>query len=367
MQLCGELRVELEGRRVDAEASGRQGRLLLAYMVDSRERPAGRDELVDLLWPERRPPDPDAALRTQLSKLRRALGADALEGKATLQLRLPNETAVDLEQAAASLESAERALASSSWREARSAAAAAAEIAGRGFCVGLDGPWVDGRREEVAELRLRALECLAEASLGSDDADPRAAIDAAREIVATSPLRETGQRLLMIALAKRGSVPEALQVYEELRSLLREELGTTPSAALVELHERLLRSGGLAGGAETWVVVDPGSPREWVVQIESMLLVGRECGRVDPSRRLVLDDPTVSREHLELRRDAAGAVVLVDLSTNGTRVNGARVAGGTEVGLEDRDLIELGGETLLFRSPGSAISPTDRSRTTLRN
>ena len=55
-RLCGELRVEIEGRRVDAEASGRQGRLLLAYLVDNRDRQVGRDELLDLLWPERRPP-----------------------------------------------------------------------------------------------------------------------------------------------------------------------------------------------------------------------------------------------------------------------------------------------------------------------
>ncbi len=366
-RLCGELRVEIGGRRVDTEASGRQGRLLLAYLVDNRERQVGRDELLELLWPERRPPDPDAALRTQLSKLRRALGPEALEGKASLELRLPTKTTIDLEEAVAKLDDAERALAASDWRAARSAAERASDVTGGGFCVGLEGPWVEERREQIAEHRLRALECLAEASLGLGEAELGVAVDAAREIIVSSPLRETGQRLLMTALARRGSVPEAMRVFEDLRQLLREELGTAPSPRLVELHDRLLRSGALSGGQEAWVVVDPGSPREWVVQIEPMLLVGRECGRVDPSRRLVLDDPTVSREHLELRRDGEGGVVLVDLSTNGTRVNGSPVAPGAEISLQDRDVVELGNEKLLFRAPGAASPPADRFRTTLRN
>lgn len=55
-----------------------------------------------------------------------------------------------------------------------------------------------------------------------------------------APFRESGHRLLMEALAARGDVAEALRVYEELRVLLRDELGTPPSPATKALHRRLL-------------------------------------------------------------------------------------------------------------------------------
>jgi hypothetical protein len=44
-----------------------------------------------------------------------------------------------------------------------------------------------------------------------------------------APYRETGYQLLMQALAGRGNVAEALRACEQLRLLLREELGITPS------------------------------------------------------------------------------------------------------------------------------------------
>src|SRR6185503_2640219 len=45
----------------------------------------------------------------------------------------------------------------------------------------------------------------------------------------------------MEVLRARGNVNEALRVYEEIRVLLREELGSSPGATLVALHEQLLR------------------------------------------------------------------------------------------------------------------------------
>ena len=45
----------------------------------------------------------------------------------------------------------------------------------------------------------------------------------------------------MEVLHARGNVAEALRVFEDVRVLLREELGTAPGPALVALHERLLR------------------------------------------------------------------------------------------------------------------------------
>ena len=74
IQLCGPLAVELEGRKV--LAPGRQGRLLLAYLIVNRGRACSRDELIELLWPDSAPADPGEALSALLSRVRRALGGD---------------------------------------------------------------------------------------------------------------------------------------------------------------------------------------------------------------------------------------------------------------------------------------------------
>lgn len=87
-----------------------------------------------------------------------------------------------------------------------------------------------------------------------------------------------------------------------------------------------------------------------VVPIIGRLSVGRKSGGVSALQQLLLDDPAISREHLELRLDAAGGVLLTDQSTNGTRVNGVQAGRGEPVALHDGDLIEAGSVRLGYRS-----------------
>ena len=71
-----------------------------------------------------------------------------------------------------------------------------------------------------------------------------------------------------------------------------------------------------------------------------------QIGR-DPQNDLVLDDRRVSRKHAEIRL-RLGRYTLYDLqSTNGTYVNGRRVA---EKVLEDDDRVSIGGLEIVFRS-----------------
>jgi pentatricopeptide repeat protein len=67
---------------------------------------------------------------------------------------------------------------------------------------------------------------------------------AARRLLEQNPLRESGYRLLMQALAARGNVAEALQVYERARTVFRDELGIPPGAAIQEVHAELLARNG---------------------------------------------------------------------------------------------------------------------------
>jgi DNA-binding SARP family transcriptional activator len=94
--LCGPLVVEIDGRRLEADLPGRQGRLLLAYLAAHRRRPVSRSELIEVLWPAEAPAAPEAALKVLLARLRRVIGG-ALAGRAELSLELPEGAEVDLE------------------------------------------------------------------------------------------------------------------------------------------------------------------------------------------------------------------------------------------------------------------------------
>ena len=86
----------------------------------------------------------------------------------------------------------------------------------------------------------RRPEAYAAACLGLGGTEVAGAERAARRLLEHNPLRETGYRLLMQALAARGNVAEALQVYEGARMRLRDELGIPPGPAIHALHATLL-------------------------------------------------------------------------------------------------------------------------------
>ncbi|HEX8083760.1 MAG TPA: AAA family ATPase [Solirubrobacteraceae bacterium] len=240
ISLCGRLSVELEGRKV--ELPGRQGRMLVAYLLLHRDRPVRRDELVEALWPEGDAPGGSEALAPPLSRLRKALGPERLVGRGELTLVLPDDAWIDWEVAHDAMRRASDALAESDWRGAWGPAQAALAIADRGLLPGLEAPWVDDRRTELADLRLQALEAVATIGARLRGTELAPAERAARAAVEAAPFRESARAALMEVLAAGGNVAEALRAYEDLRCLLRDELGTTPGPALVALHERLLQA-----------------------------------------------------------------------------------------------------------------------------
>ncbi len=113
---------------------------------------------------------------------------------------------------------------------------------------------------------------MARSSLALGDGEADEAERASRELIARSPYRETGYRFLMEALAAAGNAAEALRVYEQLRVLLRDELGAAPAAEVQALHQRLLAGDGVprapapatggAGGSVRVPLPSVLSPRE---------------------------------------------------------------------------------------------------------
>jgi hypothetical protein len=72
-----------------------------------------------------------------------------------------------------------------------------------------------------------------------------------------------------------------------------------------------------------------------------------QVGRITTAD-VVLANPLVSRQHLEIRRAGNGAVVIDLRSTNGTHLNRRELRAGEEVALQGGDLIAPAGEELIF-------------------
>lgn len=69
-----------------------------------------------------------------------------------------------------------------------------------------------------------------------------AAVRAGRQLVRLDPLGERGYHILMRALVSQGNSAAALRVYADLCEVLRDELGTSPSAPLQAVYTSLLHA-----------------------------------------------------------------------------------------------------------------------------
>jgi DNA-binding SARP family transcriptional activator len=241
VQLCGRFVVELHGSRVEHRLPSRQGRLLFAYLVLHRPRAVGRDELIEAIWAGAVPANHASALTVLLSKLRAAVGADVLAGRGSVHVALPPDARVDVEEALAAVHRAQSAVVQGEWPRAWTAALCAQLVTARRLLPDHDDlPWLDSWRRRLDDALDGALEAYAAACLGLGGTEVAGAERAARRLLEHNPLRETGYKLLMQALAARGNVAEALNVYERARTVLRDELGIPPGPAIHAVHATLL-------------------------------------------------------------------------------------------------------------------------------
>lgn len=107
---------------------------------------------------------------------------------------------------------------------------------------------------------------------------------------------------------------------------------------------------GDADDAPAYLVVGEGLEQRRV-PIFDQLFVGRQCVGISEERRLLIDNPEISRTHLEIRLDATGdRAFVMDTSSNGTFVNGARLERSALLPIADGDRIRIGTTALTFRS-----------------
>ncbi|ETT24122.1 transcriptional regulator, SARP family [Rhodococcus rhodochrous ATCC 21198] len=96
-----------------------------------------------------------------------------------------------------------------------------------------DEDWVLFERERLRQLRLHAMESLADQLRGSGRFAE--AVEAGLSAVAADPLRESAQRALIGAYLAEGNVADARRQFMMYRRLLWADLGVSPSPELTRL------------------------------------------------------------------------------------------------------------------------------------
>lgn len=232
-RLLGPFRVEFDGAEV---ATGTpQMRTVLALLVWHANEvvPVGR--MFDELWGEVPPASAKVQLQGIISRLRRLLGKERIATAATGYVLRCTAAELDVELVRQDLAAARGLIAGG---DVALGATRLREALGR-----WDGPTDLNLNEPVAaqldELRMTVLEERADADLLlGGTADLIGELTAA---AAAHPLRERVRAQLMTALARRGRVSEALDVFLAFRRTMVDELGVEPSAQLRSLHARILR------------------------------------------------------------------------------------------------------------------------------
>ena len=244
-RILGRLEVHDDGREV--ALGGEKPRALLAILLLHRNEAVSADRLIDELWGESPPASATRTLQAYVSRLRKALNgngaASAAAGSVVTQghgyvLRVaPGE--LDLERFS---ELAER------GREALAAGepGPAAELLREALGLWRGPPLADFAYEPFAqtaiaqleERRLAAVEERVEADLALGRSGEL--VGELHELIERYPLRERLRGQLMLALYRSGRQAEALEVYQEFRRRLSEELGLEPSPRFKQLELAVL-------------------------------------------------------------------------------------------------------------------------------
>ena len=196
-------------------------------------QPVARPLVAGTLWPEVSERRAYATLRSSLCRLdpvaRKALRVDPVA------VRLADEVAVDLQNARAL---AYRLLAPTATPSEDDLGPAAIAVLSRDLLPGWYEDWVLLESEDWRQLRLHALEALAD-HLSAAGRFGEAAL-AAGATIRADPVRESARACLIRVHLTEGNRSEALREFERFSHILKAELGLTPTPQLRRLVATLL-------------------------------------------------------------------------------------------------------------------------------
>lgn len=218
-------------------------RALLAILLINRAQVVSADRLIDGLWGDDAPTDASAVLRTKVTQLRRVIDQAGGDGRSVVTWRSPGYVldvppeSVDYEEFTAAMRAAREQTDPQSQVEFYSSAL----TTWRGEALGefRDHMFSKAHVVHLDELWIEAIEARVEARLALGDSSR--VISELEHLRDQFPWRENVHSLLMRALYHAGRQQEALAVYSQVTSHLRDELGLDPSPHIAQLYQSILR------------------------------------------------------------------------------------------------------------------------------
>ncbi len=239
-RVLGEVALVVDGAPV--AVGGPAPRAVFAMLALEAGAVVSRDRLVDGLWGDRLPPNPDGNLQTHVSRLRRALAA---AGAGQVVVTRPSGYCldlagrVDLHRFDAAARSGRAALAGGQPVEAVTRLRAALACWTGPPLGGVDEfPFAAPAIARLAEARLGVIEDLHDALLATGEGP--ALVAELRQVVDEHPLRERLRGQLVRALYHGGRQADALEELRRFAAHLDDELGLEPSPALRDLERAIL-------------------------------------------------------------------------------------------------------------------------------
>ena len=243
IELCGPLSVVLDGEPREGALRSARGGCCSPISCSTATARSGATSSPTCCGPRRHARGRRGAAGAAAVAAAARAGRGRLVGRGELRLVLGEDAEVDWELAHGALARA-RACARrpGDAADAPEAAAEAGAIAAGGLLPGarggLDRRAPGGARRPAARGARAARGRRDPARRGPRCRTPSAPRATAVEL---APFRESARAALMEVLAARGNPAEALRAFEDVRVLLREELGSSPGPRSSALHERLLR------------------------------------------------------------------------------------------------------------------------------
>ena len=247
-RILGSFQLEEGGRRIPM-GGVRQLAVFVSLLLHANEVVPSEQLLVDL-WGEDSPPSAANSLQAAISRLRRVLPPGRLNTRAPgYELRIfPEELDVSQFEQLVS-EGREALTAGAAEQAARTLRQALSLWRGPALADFRYEPFAQAEIVRLEELHLTCLEERVEADLALGLAS--VVVAELRRLVSDHPTRERLRGQLMLALYRDGRQTEALEVYHEFRSVLRDELGLDPSPQLRELERAILRQDSLVSPVTT--------------------------------------------------------------------------------------------------------------------
>lgn len=230
--------VEASGEQGPLPLGGRKQRLVLAHLIVRANQVVPTDVLIDEVWDEEPPDSARSTLQGYVSRLRRAIGSDRIEGHASAYVLHASAGEVDAREFEDLVAEGRGSVDADPEEAAGKLAEALAIWRGPAFADLADERSLQGEIARLSELRLLAAEdrISAELALGRH----AVLVGELESLTVADPLRERLWGLRMLALYRSGRQADALAAYRDARGVLAEQLGIDPSRALQRLNERIL-------------------------------------------------------------------------------------------------------------------------------